>query len=87
MSRRTKKRRAQRRERKAREALKPVSPRQPDTPVDWDRIQQRYLSMKGRAVTLRYVLFRPRVEAKTPEEFHANLAVALAQLAKGEPVN
>lgn len=84
MSRATKKRRAQRRERQAREALKPV-PRTPDAPVDWNRLRQRYGSMKGRAVTLSYVLCGPRVEARTPEEFQVNLAVALAELGKGEP--
>lgn len=87
MSRATRKRRAQRRERKARELLNPVSPPRPDTPVEWDRIRQRYLSMRGRAVTLSYVMCGPRVEARTPEEFHANQAVALAELAKSERPN
>lgn len=86
MSRRTKRRRSKRRARKDREALKP-RPLEPDTPVDWNRIEARYRLMKGRAVTLRYVLWGPRVEARSPEELETNTAIALARLAEREPKN
>lgn len=83
MSRRTKKRRAERRARQAREATQPVAP-QPEL-VDWDRIQRRYGSMRGRSVTLSYVQYGPRVEAKNPEELAANTAIEIARLMRNEP--
>lgn len=83
MSRRTKKRRAERRARQAREALHPP---EPDTPVDWNRIAAQFRSLKGRAVKLGYIPYAP-VEARDPEELEANVALELARLTEGTPVN
>jgi len=86
MSRRTRKRRTERRARQAREALQPNRP-EPDTPVDWNHLRQRYSFMKGRAVMLSYVLCGPRVQARSPEELEMNTALEIACLMKGEPQN
>lgn len=58
-------RRAKRRARRAREALQAVAP-ETAPPVDWSRIAARYSSLRGRAVTHRYVLLGPPLDQRTP---------------------
>jgi len=87
LSRGTRVRRAKRRARRAREAIKPTPQPELGEPTDWERVSARYRCLRGRAVTLSFVLFGPAVEARTPAELEAATAVEFARMLKDEPVN
>lgn len=85
MSRKTRHRRRQRRARAQQPVPANTSDPRPLTEAEWDRLRQRYACMKGRAVTLSFVMIGSVVTASSPEEMCERTGAALVEIARRLP--